>query len=209
MTLEGARMMNKNMVGVSVTNDPSGVPLTVSSGEWALVAGTTNSIVQRSYFDLSGYQLEHLTTFFQGVEIQEPAPVTGDDNRNDVIEIISTEYISDAELAATIPPLSGSGFMASSLNQEQIVYGRRRIYYLDGGTVGAQIPLLQSVSMWGTCGAGTMDKLHITRVLTTTTADSNTILQDCNVVLSIIISKEKDLPFLMRQKRSYELATQG
>ena len=140
MTLEGARMMNKNMVGVSVTNDPSGVPLTVSSGEWALVAGTTNSIVQRSYFDLSGYQLEHLTTFFQGVEIQEPAPVTGDDNRNDVIEIISTEYISDAELAATIPPLSGSGFMASSLNQEQIVYGRRRIYYLDGGTVGAQIP---------------------------------------------------------------------
>jgi hypothetical protein len=70
------------------------------------------------------------------------------------------------------------------------------------------IPNLHSVNVWGTCSAVTSDKLHITRiVLTSTTPDSTTYVSDTNVVVTIIVAQEKELPFLMRQKRSYELAT--
>jgi len=41
----------------------------------------------------------------------------------------------------------------------------------------------------------------------TTTINSVTFVSDTNVVLVAIISKEKDLPYMMRQKRSYELST--
>lgn len=209
MTLEGPRVMNKNLLGCIVNNDESALP-TISTGPgWNIVAGTTNVMAQREYFDLSGYQLEDLTVFFQGIEMQEARPVLGSDNFNQVIEIISTEFLTDAEIAATIPDpmLSGSGFTVSTMNQEQIVYARRRMYYQKAPATTPIIPFLHSASTWGTCAATTADKLHITRILTNSTVNSLTNLGDVNVVVAAIISKESELPFLMRQKRSYELAT--
>lgn len=201
--------MDKTLAGTVAVMDNAGEIESLSGQGWAVVAGLPNWSVQRDYFDLSGYQLEDLSVFFQGVEMQEPTPVLGNGQSPSVVEIISTEFISDAEIVAafTTVPLGGSGFSTSTNNMEQIVYGRRRIYYQKEPLVSPVIPFLHSVSSWGTCAATTADKLHITRILHLTSIDSTTYLGDVNVVVAIIVDKEATLPFLMRQKRSYELAT--
>jgi len=208
MTLEGPRVMAKLLTGTTVVNDGSAL-ITSVSGQWVKVAGSNNAAVQRDYFDLSGYNMESLTTFVQGVEIQDPGPLAGNDAANELIEIVSTEFISDSEIVAFITGsgFSGPGYSLSTNNMDQVIYARRRMYYLVQPPTTPVIPFLHSTNRWGTANALTSDKVHITRILITTTIDSETYVSDTNVVMMAVIAKEKELPFLMRQKRSYELAT--
>jgi len=199
--------MAKVLTGTTATNDGT-TGLGGVTGQWDLVNGAPYAAVQRSYFDLSGYNMEFLTTFVQGVEIQEPGPLTGDDEHNGLMEIVSTEFISDIEIAGFTGGVgfSGPGFSESINNMDQIIYARRRGYTYDS-SISPRIPNLHSTNIWGTCTAVTSDKVHLTRIIfTSTTEDSETHVSDANFVMVAIISKEKELPFLMRQKRSYELA---
>jgi hypothetical protein len=199
--------MAKVLTGTAISNDGS-AEISTASGQWTIVAGHTNAAVQRSYFDLSGYNMKSLTTFVQGVEFQDPGPLAGNDNYNELIEVLSTEYLNDAEIVAFLggTGFSGPGYSLSTNNMDQIIYARRRTYVLNS-TITPIIPSLHHTALWGTANAVTSDKVHITRVLTTSTVDSVTFVSDTNVVMVAIISKEKDLPYLMRQKRSYELST--
>jgi len=208
MTLEGPRVLAKVLTGTTVTNDGSGL-ITSVTGQWDQVVGSNNAAVQRTYYDLSGYNMDFLTTFIQGIEIQDPGPLAGNDAANELIEILSTEFISDAEIVAFLAGtgFSGPGYSLSTNNMDQVIYGRRRTHYLHVPPTTPVIPFLHSTNLWGTANAVTSDKVHITRIVTTTTINSETHVSDTNVVLVAIISKEKELPFLMRQKRSYELAT--
>jgi hypothetical protein len=200
--------MSKILTGTAVTNDESALITTVT-GQWSQVVGSNNAAVQRSYFDLSGYNRDYLTTFVQGVEIQDPGPLAGNDAANELLELVSTEFISDAEIVAflTGTGFSGPGYSLSTNNMDQVVYGRRRVYYLLQPPTTPVIPFLHSTNRWGTANGLTSDKVHITRILITSTISSVTYVSDTNVVMAAIIAKEKELPFLMRQKRSYELAT--
>lgn len=201
--------MAKVLVGTTIVND-SEVPPTIASeaGAWERVIGTTLAAVQRNYFDLSGYNRDLLTTFVQSVVIQEPGPLTGTDQNNQLLEIVSTEFMTDLNIAAflTGDGFNGPGFSLSTDNMDQIVYARRRLYTQDQSVLPV-IPKLWHSSTWGTASAITSDKLHITRIMLTSTPLSNTFVSDCNVVVTAIIAEEKELAFLMRQKRSYELAT--
>jgi len=212
MALEGPRVLAQVMTGSEVTNSvapaPAPVTITTATGSWRTVDGTTLVAVQRDYFDLSGYNRDRLTTFISGVEMQEPGPLAGSDDNNQLLEIISTERITDADIAAftNISGFSGPGFSMSVENMDQVVYGRRRLYTSDAN-ITPVIPKLWHSSTWGTATGVTCDKLHLTRILITSTVSSVTFVSDINVVLAVIVAKEDDLPFLMRQKRSYELAT--
>jgi len=210
MTIEGPRVMSKILTGTTVTNDGSAL-ITSVTGRWSQVVGSNNAAVQRNYFDLSGYNLEDLTTFVQGIEIQDPGPLAGNDTADELLEIVSSEFISDAEIVAFITGagFSGPGYSLSTNNMDQVVYGRRRTYYLHVPPTTPIIPFLHSTNMWGTANALTSDKVHITRILLTTSINSVTYVSDTNVVMVAIISKEKTLPYLMRQKRSYELSTRS
>lgn len=208
MSIEGPRVLDKVLTGCTITTDESGLIATVNNG-WQVVDGINGIVAQREYFDLSGYNRKSLTTFMQGVELQYPGPMAGDDTAMTIMEVLSTEFISDAELARVLAvpgPFSGPGFSISTMNQEQIIYARMRLYILNNTTTPI-IPTLFSSDEWGTCAAATSDKLHITRVVNMGSFNTTAYIPDVNVVLAAIITKEKELPFLMRQKRSYELAT--
>lgn len=207
MTLEGPRLLAQVLTGGTITNKADG-DIDTTTGVWREVAGTTNAAVQRDYYDLSGYNRDFLTTFIQGVEIQEPGPLTGTDTNNQLLEIISTELITDADIVAFTAGagFNGPGFTLSTENMDQVIYGRRRLYTQDTG-ITPPIPHLHYSSSWGTASGVTADKVHLTRILITSTASSVTNVSDANFVMAIVVSKEAELPFLMRQKRSYELAT--
>jgi len=208
MTLEGPRVLDKLLPGSSVAM-LSEVILNATNN-WNIIAALPNVMVQRGYFDLSGYQLENLTAFFGGIEMQEGGFLSGDDDFSMLTELVTTEFISDAEITAVAPTFNDGmpiGFGNSTFNQEQIVYARSRLSVIQGA--GITIPSTLTVTRWGTCSAATVDKLHITRIFRTGQASgaSTMIIPDVNVVVAIIVGKEKELPFLMRQKRSYELST--
>ena len=89
----------------------------------------------------------------------------------------------------------------------QIVYGRTREYVAAGASTIAN---QYSTSTWGTCSAATSDKLYVTRVIYVDNASSSgdkVHLPPANYVVAIIVGKEDDSAFMMRQQRSYELAT--
>lgn len=208
MTIEGPRVLDKVLPGCIINTDPSGLILNVVGGNWQAVNGITGIVVQRDYFDNSGYGVADLTMFVQGVEMQYPGPITGDDTAVDVVELITTERISDEEIVATFSPpgLKGTGFTTSTLNMEQVIYARRRLYVLND-TITPVIPRLHSTDLWGTCNASTGDKIYITRIVNMSSFNTTAYIHDVNVVLVAIIAKEKELPYLMRAKRSYESST--
>jgi len=174
----------------------------------------THIAVQRSYFDLSGYNRDKLTTFIQGTEFQYAGPPTSTDTHMMCIDLITTEYIEDVEIIGTygtgVAPgvLTATGFPESTLNMEQVIYGSRRTYKtnLAAGAALDFLPLF-NVDTWGTGNAITSDKLHITRILVGFTINKLYHIPPVNVVVIAIVAKEPTLPFLMRQKRSYELST--
>jgi len=208
MTIEGPRVLDKVLPGCIIETDESGLIGSVTGGSWRAVVGINGIVVQRDYFDNSGYGVGDMTMFVQGVEMQYPGPITGDDTAVDIVELVTTELITDEEIAATFatPGLNGSGFSRSTLNMEQVIYARRRLYVLNN-TMTPVIPYLHSTDMWGTCNASTGDKIYITRIVNMGSFNTVAYVHDVNVVLVAVIAKEKELPYLMRQKRSYESST--
>jgi len=209
MTIEGPRVLDKVLPGCVITTDGSAEIGSVVGGNWRAVVGIPGIVVQRDYFDNSGYGVGDLTMFVQAVEMQYPGPISGDDTAISVLEYVTTELITDEEIVATMTILAGgsapngTGFSRSTMNQEQIIYARRRLYVLNS-LITPVIPNLHSTNMWGTCNASTGDKIYITRIVNMGSFDTQAFIPDVNVVLAAVIGKEKELAYLMRQKRSYE-----
>jgi len=209
MTLEGPRMLDKTLHGVRVETDESGL-VSLIEGDWVILA-LNKMAIQRSYFDLSGYNKPGLTIFFQGIDFQYADSPTSDDPRLHIFDFITTEYLNTEELTTTLHAdiKSGPGFSVSTLNMEQVIYARDRTYSWPGIPDPGSLSIpIHSTNLWGTCNATSADKLHITRVVVFGNGISKTaMVPDANVVITAIIGKEKTLPYMMRQKRSYELST--
>lgn len=169
------------------------------------------AFANRTYYDLSGYNRSELTAFFQNIAVQEEYPPTGS-MQSWVIDLITTEYVDDDSITNALfgnPLLHGDlpGFPESTMSQEQVIYGRTRTFLTSTtwGLIGEF-----GRTQWGTCAAATADKIHITRIVYTdplTPPDVTLSIPPANYVTGILVAEEKELAFLMRQKRSYELAT--
>lgn len=221
MTLEGPRVMNKDVAAVSMATDETGITTTITgpAGYEKLTVGALEAAVYRDYFDLSGYTQADLTTFIQGVDIQEgcipntSVPPNATEHLT-IYDLITTEFISDAEIRRTLLTAPAStfyhnqfGFPTSQLDQQQIIYGRMRVWSSPAAGVNVAFPQKIGDNVFGTGTATAGEKLYITRIAMNHTADSSVSIPPVNYVVATMVVKEKELPFLMRMKRSYELAT--
>jgi len=223
MTIEGPRIMDKVLDGFSATMGaaPSTFPATYQGDNWtALENALAPTFVNRTYYDLSGYSLDDLTAFITGVDIQEAWGPRGTAGCF-LVDLITTEFVGDGDLMqAYIYPTLGvpfptrdlPGFPESTYDMSQVVYGRSREYVpaaLDPtGAIQANANLY-SVAKFGTGTATAAQKLYITRILYIDAAapDTSTIqVPPCDYVTAVLVAKEKTNPYLMRLKRSYELA---
>jgi len=210
MTLEGPRVLEKMFDGAHVLVNPEEPYYVLTGNNWGALDDT--HFVSRSYYDLSGYNRDSLTSFFQGVDIQDAYAPTGTMNGFILIELISNERPTDAELLAAAASLAADnqppGYPSSTTDMQTIVYGRQRQYFLDTAWSTGGFPRMVGISLWGTNAATTADKIHLTRLLVTTqTAGQQIRIPPSNFVTTIIVAEEKELAFLMRQKRSHELAS--
>jgi hypothetical protein len=194
---------------LTTSGDPPSVSNEITGNNWEKLNNRT--FANRTYYDLSGYNKSELTAFFQGIDVQEEFAPQGT-MQCWVIDLITTEYVDDDTITNALFETAGllgdlPGFPESTYNQEQVIYGRTRSYLTSSiwGGVGEF-----GRTRWGTCSASTADKIHITRILYTdplVPPEAILSIPPVNYVASIVVIEEKELTFLMRQKRSYELAT--
>jgi hypothetical protein len=209
------RQMFKQIGFASITwgEAPSpGVPATdtVIGGNWEVLTdptGTFHHIVNRSYIDLSGYTLDDLTVFTQGVDIQKeftpntlvPTAVP----KIMEIDYLTTRRISDGELTQIGTNGSIPGFTGTAFDLMEVVYGERMEY-----SENTQVPLTYIQTSGDTFGSGnpsTADKLHWTRHYIVPNAAAGTITQiyPTNLVVQAITGEEKELVYIERLRRSY------
>jgi len=208
MTLEGPRILDKGFSGGVITNtEPPATPGADSTGGIDKLSDTVYAM--RSYYDLSGYTLDDLTAFFAGVTIQEQFTPHGT-MTGFIVDMITTHQLSSADIinahfaAAT---LDLPGFNLSTFDMNQVIYARTRTF--NTSAEWSQISEYGR-TQWGTCSASTSEKVYLTRIIYTggiLPPGATLTVPPCNYVTSIIVGREPDLTFMMRQRRSYELAT--
>jgi len=214
VTLEGPRLLDKLFdacdIDLAESPAPGPFPATINGGGWEILDNLANpTFAARSYYDLAGYTQEELTTFIRSVDIQEGWGPRGTADFF-VVDMITTERVNDDTLvnAAIYTTHDGDlpGFPRSSYNMNQVVYGRTREYTAGSANVIAQ---MYSSSFFGTGTATAAKRLYLTRVVYVdpNSATGNKVhIPPVDYVTAVMIGQEKDMPYLMRLKRSYEIA---
>lgn len=166
------------------------------------------------YFDLSGYTLDQKTTFIQNVMFQNVG--------NNRLGGMQTQLGIDECRIVTTTPMSIEDFIGtdhsswqvpgvptSNFSTQQVVRGSMLEYQMD---VSAVVGRLYQASSWGVGDSTAADKLYFARAFRFTRAEEATVVTyfatfpAVNVVVPAMIGDEPDLEYMMRLKRSIELA---
>ena len=192
--------------------EPSTDILTDNSGGWEVLTdptSTTRVLANRQYIDLSGWSHQDLTTFTQGIDIQKqqlplPIPSGGISNLWE-FDFITTRRLTDGELTSWGTNSAIPGFLPSTCDLMQVIYGERMSY-----GENQTIPLSYIQVGGETFGSGNptaMDKMHWTRlyVMPSVTPGTTIIFCSTNLIVQALTVEEKDLVWMERLRRSYVL----
>jgi len=186
--------------------------------------GANRFIFAETYFDLSGYEREHLTLFPQRISVQESGSFRLKEDNGSlekgaiVLDIITEEGLTEAELQhfanevsiREVCPSFGEGV----LEFQQVIFGRYRMMAQDNSIWTPTQGNLTTIheTQWGSGSPTTCAKLWIYRLIIPlgqllADTDDFLVVPACRYIMSAEIREESDLSFMMRQKRSYELST--
>jgi len=169
-----------------------------------------NVVFNETYVDLSAYELDDLTFFPMSAILQDPGIYSSDVTvPMQVLDIVCTEQLSIAEVVADMAENNVPGMFESTMDFSQIIWGQYRTFYSPttfSGTAGLFLPA--NGALFGSGEPTTSSKLYCYRIIITSGAtEANTLtIPASRFIISGIVAKEKELAFIMRQKRSYELA---
>lgn len=189
-------------------------------------AGSANArfAVAESYLDLSGYNREHLTTFPERITIQEGGSYRlKEDNASlrtgmVTLELISEQRLNVVQLSYMMDNVydfdSAASFALGPLEYSQLIFGRYRLFG-QNNTIWTSINgIMQQFDeqLFGSGSPTTADKLWCYRIVyplgtLMTDPDDYLVIPPSRFVMAATIRQEGDKEFLMRQKNSYELAT--
>jgi len=215
MSITGPRLLDQHFssADIELGAAPAPFPATLTGDNWEILDNGpapvgTPTFVTRSYYDLAGINMEDLTTFIQRIDVQEAFPIFGT-AACQVIDMVTTEEVTDAQLLAAYIYNTGGGqlpgFLHSEYNMEQVIYGRTRTFQTSNtwSDLG-----LKAVSTWGTGSATAGTRLFLTRlvmVLGTATAGQTVHIPAADYVAGVVLLKEPELQHMMRLKRSFEI----
>ncbi len=210
--LEGSRSWNmmcpsyQNVRGAAGWNDSNG---------WQ--SNGANSLYYETYIDLSGYEMEDLTVLPLETAIQDPGLYSGGRISTAlwVMDVVSQERLSAATLTNMLDITNNDynnapGMMGQSQEFQQITMGQLRIMgpTTQVTTTGQTFPpwISQSLSTFGSGAPVTVQKLWVYRfVLLEAAAADPLIIPASRILLRGMVTKESDLVYIQRLKRSYEL----
>jgi len=215
--LKGSRILNMSVPSLAAIYT-DGVGWGVNSG-WQVIDGTTSTgVYHEGYFDLSAYELDDLTLVPSMVTLQDGLPYLSD-NLTDpllqlaVFDIVSQERLTPAEVSAYY--LTSLGYPGSSESTDdwtQIMMCNFRFFVPQTEFTSTSLLLPATAGSFGSNEPSAVQKLWTYRIIITGALDwsgKSITIPATRFVLGAEIVEEKDLSYMMRLKRSYELSTQG
>jgi hypothetical protein len=205
-----SRVLSKVIGGTIATlpsAEPDPVTFTGGQGWSSVVIGAQTLIYNIQTIDLSGYTLQDMTLFPQGILMQDmdtvPIGNTGWVGAIKRATIVSTTPINEADLSSTNGftwNLPGSN--ESTHNLINILQGRIQVYLEMTTFTGLQ---LAGQSTWGSGDSTAAEKIWLCDAyLVPTIASSALSIPDQAFVLPSIIAEEPELEYMMRLSRSLE-----
>ncbi len=218
--LTGPRQLHKSFDPLNLILDllSGQFEIQSNSSDWKFInpANTLQGCYVEDYFDTSGYTRDYLTTMPTQALFQEAGRwqyTQSPSTRMICLDLLMTDRIDDVTVFATQVQGDGSGipsFPRSSNEWEQVIYGRFREFIgLTQGTAVQDVFSNVSDQQFGSLGATTADKIWIYRFIILLGIPSDGAAVKCppfRPVLDINVEAESENAFMMRQKRSYELA---
>ena len=211
--MEGERILTKMVPAMVATRGASG---------WESVAGwggtgTSDIMAFHAYIDVAGYTADDLTLFPIGVTLQDPGSYkvsrAGGAPPNvplQVLDIITTEVLSLDDVLAWVTDNTMPGMLGTTHDFSQIIWGQFRTFLGQITYASNAVEFLAANGgLFGSGAPSTADKLHCYRFILLPGSAQNDIvaIPASRFILNAVIAPEDEKAFLMRQKRSYELAT--
>lgn len=203
----------------------AGIPGTVATFEvtnlWAATNGWNtlgnNVVYHEGYFDLSGYELDDLTLVPTAITLQDGMPYTTTSvdptTSLPVFDIVSQERLDMQEVYDNY--ISDYAFPGSSISKEdwsQLLMCNFRLMTPQTDFSVTSLLLPATGGTFGSSEPTAVQKLWHYRIVIPSATDltaSAWIIPPSRFILGAEIIKEDELPYMMRLKRSYEIATQG
>lgn len=188
-----------------------------SYANWKSLVGLP-VVYNEQYLDLSGYELDDLTLVPVDVKVQDPGVYLGSDEAMVycVYDLLSNERLTEADIRTLgennrINRQMGPGMPEGPLDREQVVFGMYRFFAHNTTQAGLPSLMLNARTMrFGSGEPSAVQKLWAYRIvicIDEPAAVSTMTIPAATFCLTANIVQESDIPYLMRLKRSYELAT--
>jgi hypothetical protein len=190
-----------------------------TGGVWTLDDFTSGYRVQNpaglfisdTFFDLAGMSQREKTLFFEAATVQDLlAPQLTGGAPGDaivVVDLMTTKSLTDTEAAAFYLYGNFAG-LNSVLTYEETVYARINQYVVDLDTAAWGSMVQVSSNQIGSLKATASDRIYSYRIIALGTpfVGTDLDLSPCRHLLQANAREEPDFQYLMRLRRSFELA---
>lgn len=227
--MEGKHLLREIIPACHLVNDGA-TPYTYQFGPsgrgsgWEIINnGSLNAmLVWRGSFDLSGYVLDDLTTFVLGVDFQEAnTHLAGNLESTGAVHnwrMLTTRFVgnddfSPSNFTTAFTMYNAPGMIASTMNLGDVFSGRYRQLTPDTSVSGLLVQT--NAQSWGVGDATAAARIHITYAYllagNVATPDppniSTLVVPPQAIAVPILVTKEPDLNYIERLRRSYVLGT--
>ena len=208
----GPRVMNLPIPSTLITNPVGGYAAT---NGWETFAN--DLIYYENYFDLSAYELDDLTVMPTALTLQDGLPYISTGPQPDlqvaVFDIISQERLSMQEIYDNYTTTYDyPSSPESKQDWTQLLMCNFRLFTLQSDFQSATLLLPATGGALGSGEATAVQKLWVYRIVIPVSSELDGLglsIPATRFVAATDVIKEEELPYMMRLKRSYELATQG
>jgi len=199
---------------INFSSNTSNISPSLPTEGWEILhEGTTSMVwVWRGYIDLAGWSKQELTNFIQTVDVQQSAPALTSPG---LLNWYETNLVTSRRIpndALRPPQLSQPGFINmfppgidDPMDLMQVIYGE----WVNKTVSTAETATMVTVAAdsFGSGSPIATDKLHITKVIYLIGLGTNEgfTKYPSNFVINAITTKEKDLVWMERLRRSYVL----
>ena len=205
----GDRVMSKVIPSTIMT---FGAGTATATNGWQVVQ-PGSAVYYETYFDCSGYTLDDLTVVPNYTQVQDGLVHRGDANTSSmwVLEIVSQERLDVANLVVPLALLGEvPGGFASNDDWRQLLQCNFKYFLPQTDFTETGLMLIATQGRFGSNEPSTAEKLWIYRIVVLGGIHEEgdvVVLPMTRQILGAEIIKEEDLDYIMRLKRSYELAT--
>jgi hypothetical protein len=205
--LEGERTLSKDIPNYQGTYTTSTNLWSFDNG-WQSNGSQPGVLYYETYFDLTGYQLDDLTLMPIAATLQDPGLYMTNDTTPQMLEmnVISQERISPAQMLNAFSNNQAFSFPETTQDWNNITFGEWKLKLLSKEFDTSTLFGDMEVKNFGSGSPCVVQKLYIYRIFFYVPADGKLLtIPASRMVLSALITSEKDLVYMQRLRRNYEL----